>query len=459
MAVRREHADLPDRARPGLVDPALLKKSLCNAARQLDLERVPQTVRELIDALPDLEGGRGPAALQPDDLRQLLRADVEPLAGSMRELLTHTDVAAVRTLVNEEIAAGRASDALAVVWHRHLLAERYGVPLRDDQANRRLRWKASPPETVKQFLSAIDVEFAASLGPAVAAACFSGPRRTRIVLAADAIHDAAEAEFYIYQLGVATFNVERKPQAGERSGFGCWIEYRKDAPQAAWCTLQDRAAAEASRDWAVCLMDGAYASQDRDAIFRMSKSLLRGAVQRRIDGNGVLRAILGDRLLLRSGGLTSMLERILRSSVGPKLQFTEHMLLVREESCEDIYLIWADPSGIRRRRWIPSRRVLASLGVSRPNVIPSVPAPLVAHYRYDGVLVAREHVEIVRDLLAPATATTWPWWPGSKEASLAGIEKRRSCLTLGDARVRVELVEDGASAGDAVPRFASEGEA
>jgi hypothetical protein len=430
-----------DRAGHRVADRALVMRALCRSAEALSLPRVPASVEELLAMLPDLSADEE-VGVEPHQLRALLHEDLAPLSGSMRELMADRDVAAVRLLVNDEIAAGRASDALATAWHRHLLAERYGVPLKGEQSGRRVRWKVSPPEAIKEFLARIDVEFVPHLGPAICAAAFVGPRRTRIVLAADAVQDAAEAEFEIFQLGIAAFNSDLSPRAGALGGFGCWIDYRRDHPAAdGRCGLQQHATDERSRDFAVCLMDEEYISHDRDAIRQMSRSLLRGAVQRSIDGNAVLRAILGNRLMLRSP-LTSMLGLLGRSFAGPRLQFTEHMLLVRDERRDDVYLLWADPSGIRRRRWIPSRRVLAKIGVTRIGVIPPVTAAFLAEYQYDGVLVSSLHVDVVRDLLRSATSHVLPWIPGRRAHRLRGVAKARSVLTLDGADARLELVDE-----------------
>ncbi len=332
------------------------------------------------------------------------------------------DARAVSSRLAALVEKQQASPRLLASWRRLLFAERYDVPAGSQAAATHLRWKRTPPERLSQILQGVDVEIAPSLGDEIVGTTLSGPRRTRLVLGRDAFLDALEAEFVLYRLylhTLADLPVE---------GYGCWVEFKHDSAARVPRDLVGEPAARDREDWiddtAAALMYDFYATAPTSP--RPGWSILRSALKRHALETPFLRALLDD----SHGVRADVRDRLLAiyattaampfaSVTRPRSRFTEHIAIVREHPWSRVYLIWADQRG-RWRRWIPSRKVLAALGL-RPADVAVIDD--IRAYRYDGVLLDPDDVRHVAALLQDAIDFSLLPRLGIPTARLAGLAK------------------------------------
>ena len=182
---------------------------------------------------------------------------------------------------------------------------------------------------------------------------------------------------------------------------------------------------------------------------------MRRALRRQFGGRQLIRTILDDRSFLRKLmrlWMWTILSSLSRSDLShnpwlrhlprPKLQFTEHIAVVREAPWKPIYLIWADPQGEYWRRWIPSRKVLHELGIRRADVAPMED---LSAYRYDGILLEPRDAQIAYEALKQTSRTVLPL-PGGAAVRLPGLTKNVSAFSLpvGQQENRVTIYSDAA---------------
>lgn len=352
-------------------------------------------------------------------------------AALMADVHERQDVQAATRTIEECIDQGLASPRLLTCWRRHLFAEQYHKPCPLPKGVAEVRWRVAPPIHLQRFVKRLDIEIAPTLGGVLTAAAFTGPNRTRIVLAQDAIVSLKEAEFFVYHMALHAM-------AGHLADgeFGCWLEYQREAvdPRVV-AILQDPAHSEEEavmNDAASCLMDAHYASGR--PLASLGRSLLQRALTRRITELPLIRAILGDRqdLHARIDAKVSAIyhpvadrSMLVANLLRPRLCFTQHIAIVREAWWRPVYLIWADPTGNLRRRLIPSRRVLNALG-GRLDDIPDVSARRLGQYADEGILIDPTEVAAVRTALLRGTVPGWPILGGC----LPGLERKHSSLDL-----------------------------
>jgi hypothetical protein len=375
----------------------------------LDREEVDPdllTGDELKDAIAAMETWFGPSPYESS-----------ATAARILDLHCREDVIASFSLVRDLINNGFASPWLAVSWRRHLFAEQTNRTYVARNEAGAFRWTEQAAPRLRQILARVWVDLVPSLGSNVAAAVFVGPRTTRIVLGQDAIFDDLEAEFLVWHLyGHA---VEDLPTAG----FGCWIEYRRDAsssrldPVLGDPVLREREVA--ANDFAVGRMYDEYGSGP-------SVPEEGGILRERIVGSRLRHvAQIYDLAAARweSAG------RLLRLSP----RFNRSPALVRRRWWSPVYLTWVDEDFQNCCRWIPSRRIVYKLGV-RLDDIETRNDLDVSAYRYEGLLIDPAEVRMVREVLRVAVATPLRLWHPGK-----GAESHTQPLCLAQDRRTLHL--------------------
>lgn len=346
------------------------------------------------------------------------------------DVYSRADVKAVSASLERSVRDGHGSAELLVSWRRHLFAEQHHIPSRASGNAAKVRWKKALPPRLRQILESTELELATSLGRDIAAAVFVGPTTTRLIFGRDSFQEPLELEFLLYHLYLHTLGdlpVE---------GFGSWLEYKRETTSNHLIPLlsdeQYREHEAVVNDEATCLMYDNYVSGPR--LHPLSRSLVRRALKRQVVELKLIRTVLGDRNLLRrlmrlwmwtilaSLSHNPWLRRVAR----PRLQFTEHVAVVREASWKPIYLIWANPDGALWRRWVPSRKVLLALGLRRADV--ALIGDL-SRYRDDGILLEPNDVRQAYLALARASRSVLPL-PGVTTALLPGLVKASSSFSL-----------------------------
>jgi hypothetical protein len=400
---------------------------IADLSRRLGWEQVPQTTDELFARLPS----RDAAADEMGDDGDIVASCVGSQGSGrrpFRRILARDDVRSISSRLRILISENCISPAFLAAWQRHLLAES-GESVDNEQSDVLAKRVLDSLNAVREFSQRVDIDVVPSLGRNVAGAALIGPTRTRIVLGEDAVHDAFEAQFYAYHIFAHTLIYAGHAEAST-TGFACWIEHRREplSPDLPFFLepWNDGAERDAS-DAAACSMYDRYISNTGLSAF--SRSLLRGALRRQVTSTPVIRAILGDRRGLRHAFAERLSEWFALAPGGVKLQFTEHLAVVRQRDTGHIYLVWTDPLGIAKKRWIPSSRVLRALGVL-DNDVPSVDGARLGTYGYDGILMDPDDVEVVRSALADSTSFTIGPAPMRRRAQLLGLSRARSTLLL-----------------------------
>jgi hypothetical protein len=366
--------------------------------------------RALDNALDDIAG---------DDVgtRWQSRQDV---TAALNEAMARSDVSKGVDELIACIEAGHASNQLIDAWKRHVLAEVTDVRLIQPDVSAELHWKRNVPTRLAQFMGSLDIEIVPSLGRDVAAATFSGPHRTRVVLGSDSFVDAPHAEFLVYHMFLHGIMGDLPIE-----GFGFWVEYRIDSQdQLVVERLKDQPYREAEarvNDAATCAMYDFYVDGQQLAV--LSKSVVRETLRRGLANVPLLRSMIKDRPSVRRGVKERMphysrLVETARRSVA-RVKFREHVAVVREEWWRGIYLIWKDPDGTKWRKCIPSRRVLVRVGFRLDDVAP-INHSRLHKYRDAGVLIDPDDVMWVRQMLVETTGTAI----GPMSNQLAGLGDR-----------------------------------
>jgi len=308
----------------------------------------------------------------------------------------------------DPFSATALSEEGVAAWHEHEEANR-GMPgiRRGEGSDIKLDWPMDPPREIREFLAHNPPRFVASLGPDLAAALFSGPRRSTMVIARDVVDQSLEVIFLICHMYIHLALGHLR-----RSGFDCRLEYRPGhTPPELLRGSEYRDAENVADDGATCLWDNWYttAYQMRPSNrTRARTALAQGEVQSQTiramlrNRGGVLTALWktidGATAPLKSTRLYPMLELL-----SPSVRFAGPRVVRGKD--RHVYLGCIDEQGHRWKRWIPSARVLDRLGVEPRDVEP-VSEQELREYDEGRILIMPEEVRQARALLQQAAWAT-----------------------------------------------------
>lgn len=353
---------------------------------------IARVTDEEVEAWMADEGLKAPSAVEDEGFDTALETMGEPFGPSpylstatairLAEYGQRSDAREVAKQINGFIDAGLADLELRSRWRHHLEGEQTNQIYPFPDTARPYAWAEGTPPRLRQALDRIKIETVSSLGPAIGAVAFVGPRTTRIVLGRDDCYDDQEAEFRIWRLCFHTL------ASMPVDGFGIWIDYKRDLQIPAIdpilkeeLRLQQNVKAN---DYAASRMYGLYQSSGFHTTQR-----------------GIMRELLGGNWLAPVGNLydkASAHYASLVRAIRPHPHFTESLALVRRAWWAPTYLVWTDTNGDLRRRWVPSRSVIYALGVRLDDIEPMKVAD-INRYRYEGLLIEPDDIAVVRGAL------------------------------------------------------------
>lgn len=342
----------------------------------------------------------------------------------------------VTSQVHAYVDRGEASDALLASWQDYLTTHTSMPASRDTRSHMLVAGISLPaPDRVRQLLDAVEIKQVASLGSDIAAVAFFGSGSTRLVLGQDAIFDDPEdleAAFLAYRLYLSTFASFAPGDLPQLDG-GCRVVYKQDSPLRRLCYADSQGHQDWIDDAATTLLFPEYADDQELGQYR---SLLRAALARPTVDLPLLRDILSEPILLRrevqqiyQKAMTYHRIAGIVTALKPRLRFVEPGAVVRELESGSIYFIWKDPHGVRRRRWIPSRKVALALGMDLAR-LQAVDRTELKQYDYNGILLDPNQVRQVRAWLENAVRVIPLIPPRRRRGQLVGLNKAASMLVL-----------------------------
>jgi len=294
--------------------------------------------------------------------------------------------------------SGALSSAIIDSWRSHVSANRARSCFLPAQNFVEVRWPRPSSNLIEPFLRSNPIEVVDGLGREVKAALFTGPYCNKFVLSRAILKDPTETAFLIYHMLMHLLGGHMRNRT-----YGFRIEYTRGK---AVPLLQDLPAYHDEENWAddtaTCLWDGAYSSS---ALTWAYAKLLAKAGQ---DCVGVdpplIRAMLRDRSWFRQSifnrlPFSSRVLRSLRNLLYPPVSYTGPAAVVHGSS-RSVYFVCKDPRDPKLiwKRWVPSQRVLARLGIAAEDVVPVEDAEL-EHYRPGRLLIEPIEVDHARQLL------------------------------------------------------------